>query len=267
MKSILYITIVLSIVFTGVPALPAWVTDVPTATSADSGLKSSDISKVFSVNSEAFVSSLTAALAMDVGDLTAADSFHHLASATENPTRIVSVSSPTPVYDPFLYYINQLYLNIGTFFQFHLNLLVFLKILLVLAVCGAGYKIYRGYHANDLKGEWMLDTTVMEKHLANIGASPDAIEEFKRQFGKGLTTFSLSKEKLTISNDEWNIDFDYETISRDGKITTGLLDGKMVVMIWMPRQGACRIISLRKASEHELSSHSNRKNVEARKVV
>jgi len=187
--------------------------------------------------------------------------------AIENPITIILASSPTPGYDPFLYYINELYINIVTFFQFHFNLLLFLGVLVILAVCGAVFKIYRGMHANDIQGEWVLDTAIMEKHLMSTDASPDVIEEFKQQFGKGLTSFFLSKEKLTLSNDEWNIDFGYEQISRDGKITTGLLDGKMVVMIWAPRFGPSRIISLRKASEHELSSHGNKKNVEAHKFV
>jgi uncharacterized DUF497 family protein len=113
----------------------------------------------------------------------------------------------------------------------------------------------------------MLDAAIMEKHLLSIDASPDAIEEFKRQFANGSTTFSLSKEKLTLSNDEWSIDFGYETISQDGNITTGLLDDKMVVMIWTPRRGPSRIISLRRASEHELSSHRNKKSVESSGIV
>ncbi len=188
-------------------------------------------------------------------------------SILENPTAIILASAPTPGYDPFLYFINELYINIVSFFQFHFNLLLFLGILLILAICGAVFKLYRGLHANDIQGEWMLGTAIMEKHLISIDASPDAIEEFKRQFAKGSTTFSLSREKLTLSNDEWSMDFEYEMISQDGNITTGLVDDKMVVMIWTPRRGPGRIISLRKASEHELSSHRNKKSVEAGRVV
>lgn len=34
-------------------------------------------------------------------------------------------------------------------------------------------------------------------------------------------------------------------------ITIGFLDGRMVVLVWTPRKGAHRIISMRKANERE----------------
>ncbi|MCY4610257.1 MAG: BrnT family toxin [Gammaproteobacteria bacterium] len=39
-------------------------------------------------------------------------------------------------------------------------------------------------------------------------------------------------------------------------ITTGFLDGKMVVLVWTPRNGAYRIISMRKANEREREIHT-----------
>ena len=37
----------------------------------------------------------------------------------------------------------------------------------------------------------------------------------------------------------------------DRLITVGFLDGTMVVVVWTPRKGAYRIISMRKANERE----------------
>jgi uncharacterized protein len=41
-------------------------------------------------------------------------------------------------------------------------------------------------------------------------------------------------------------------------ITTGLLDGRMVVMVWTLRGASRRIISLRKANEREISRYSKK---------
>ncbi|MDE0152357.1 MAG: BrnT family toxin [Gammaproteobacteria bacterium] len=39
-------------------------------------------------------------------------------------------------------------------------------------------------------------------------------------------------------------------------ITIGFLDGKMLVLAWTPRDGAYRIISMRKANERERKRYS-----------
>lgn len=41
-------------------------------------------------------------------------------------------------------------------------------------------------------------------------------------------------------------------------VTIGYLDGRMVVMAWTPRDGAPRIISLRKANEREQAKYGRR---------
>lgn len=41
-------------------------------------------------------------------------------------------------------------------------------------------------------------------------------------------------------------------------ITVGMLKGRMVVMVWTPRGEARRIISLRKANEHETTRYAHR---------
>lgn len=41
-------------------------------------------------------------------------------------------------------------------------------------------------------------------------------------------------------------------------ITVGKLDGRMVVMVWTPRGGTRRIISMRKANEREQTGYASR---------
>ena len=41
-------------------------------------------------------------------------------------------------------------------------------------------------------------------------------------------------------------------------ITVGTLDGRMVALVWTPRGGARRIISMRKANEREQARHAQR---------
>ncbi|MBS0463154.1 MAG: BrnT family toxin [Proteobacteria bacterium] len=41
-------------------------------------------------------------------------------------------------------------------------------------------------------------------------------------------------------------------------ITVGLLDGRMVVLVWTPREGSKRIISMRKANDREIENYRAR---------
>jgi uncharacterized DUF497 family protein len=49
-----------------------------------------------------------------------------------------------------------------------------------------------------------------------------------------------------------------EDYGEDRYITAGLLDGRMVVMVWTPRGEARRIISLRKANDREIEKHAQK---------
>ena len=44
---------------------------------------------------------------------------------------------------------------------------------------------------------------------------------------------------------------DRKDYGEDRFITIGFLDGSMVILVWTPRDGAHRIISMRKANERE----------------
>jgi uncharacterized DUF497 family protein len=41
-------------------------------------------------------------------------------------------------------------------------------------------------------------------------------------------------------------------------VTIGLLDGRMVVLVWTPRGPTCRVISLRKANAREQADYAGR---------
>ena len=49
-----------------------------------------------------------------------------------------------------------------------------------------------------------------------------------------------------------------EDYSEPRYITAGMLDGRMVVMVWTPRGEARRIISMRKANEREQARYAHR---------
>lgn len=49
-----------------------------------------------------------------------------------------------------------------------------------------------------------------------------------------------------------------ETYTELRYITVGLLDGRMVVMVWTPRGAVRRIISMRKANEREKERYAHR---------
>lgn len=51
---------------------------------------------------------------------------------------------------------------------------------------------------------------------------------------------------------------DRRDYGEDRFITTVFLDGEMVVLVWTPRSGLRRIISLRKANERERALYTHR---------
>ena len=54
------------------------------------------------------------------------------------------------------------------------------------------------------------------------------------------------------------VEDDRRGYGEDRFITIGFLDGAMVVLVWTPRDGTYRIISLRKASERERTLYGPR---------
>ena len=56
---------------------------------------------------------------------------------------------------------------------------------------------------------------------------------------------------LTVEDDRQNY-------GEDRFITIGFLDGRMVILVWTPRSGMRRIISMRKANERERALYTPR---------
>ena len=54
------------------------------------------------------------------------------------------------------------------------------------------------------------------------------------------------------------VEDDRRDYGEDRFITIGFLDGVMVVLVWTPRDGAYRIISMRKANERERALYTPR---------
>ena len=54
------------------------------------------------------------------------------------------------------------------------------------------------------------------------------------------------------------VEDDRQDYGEDRFITIGFLDDRMVILVWTPRNGACRIISMRKANEREQALYTPR---------
>ena len=54
------------------------------------------------------------------------------------------------------------------------------------------------------------------------------------------------------------VEDDRQDYGEDRFITIGFLDERMVILVWTPRNGVCRIISMRKANEREQALHTPR---------
>ena len=54
------------------------------------------------------------------------------------------------------------------------------------------------------------------------------------------------------------IEDDRQDYGEDRFITIGFLDERMVILVWTHRNGACRIISMRKANEREQALYTPR---------
>ncbi len=61
----------------------------------------------------------------------------------------------------------------------------------------------------------------------------------------------LSGATLTVEDDR-------QDYGEERFITIGFLDGAMVVLVWTPREGTHRIVSMRKANERERALYEPR---------
>jgi hypothetical protein len=98
------------------------------------------------------------------------------------------------------------------------------------------------------------------------------LTDYRNYINLSVVTFDPVKRDLTL--DQRGLDFAraleifdevHVTETDDRKaygelrlFTVGYLDERMVVLVWTPRDGACRVISLRKANDREREVYQER---------
>ena len=73
--------------------------------------------------------------------------------------------------------------------------------------------------------------------------------------GSGL---DMARADAVFAGATLTVEDDRENYGEDRFITIGFLDATMVVLVWTPRDGAHRIISMRKANERERTLYGPR---------
>ena len=68
----------------------------------------------------------------------------------------------------------------------------------------------------------------------------------------------MARAGEVFEGDTLTVEDDRRDYGEDRFITIGFLDGAMVILAWTPRDGAYRIISMRKANERERALHGPR---------
>ena len=68
----------------------------------------------------------------------------------------------------------------------------------------------------------------------------------------------MARAEEVFAGPALTVEDDRHDYGEDRFLTIGLLDGAMVVLVWTPRGGADRIISLRKANERERAQYGPR---------
>ena len=76
-------------------------------------------------------------------------------------------------------------------------------------------------------------------------------DENKRRFTLDVRGLDMARAGEVFAGATLTVADDRKDYGEDRFITIGFLDGNMVVLVWTPRDGAHRIISMRKANERE----------------
>ena len=69
---------------------------------------------------------------------------------------------------------------------------------------------------------------------------------------------AMARADEVLAGATLTVEDDRKDYGEDRFITIGLLNGTMVVLVWTPRNGAYRIISMRKANERERRIYGSR---------
>ena len=76
-------------------------------------------------------------------------------------------------------------------------------------------------------------------------------DENKRRFTLDVRGLDMARAGEVFAGATLTVADDRKDYGEDRFITIGFLDGSMVILAWTPRDGAHRIISMRKANERE----------------
>lgn len=83
-------------------------------------------------------------------------------------------------------------------------------------------------------------------------------DEAKRRFTRDARGLDMARAGEVLAGATLTVVDDRKDYGEDRFITIGFLDGSMVILVWTPRDGAHRIISMRKANERERALYTPR---------
>ena len=87
---------------------------------------------------------------------------------------------------------------------------------------------------------------------------PIEFDETKRQATLHARGLGMARAGEVFEDATLTLSDDRRDYGEERFISTGFLDGVMVVLVWTPRSGVRRIISLRKANEREQMLYRHR---------
>ena len=87
---------------------------------------------------------------------------------------------------------------------------------------------------------------------------PIEFDEVKRQATLRSRGLDMARAGEVLEGVTLTVTDDRRDYGEERFISTGFLDGEMVVLVWTPRSGVRRIISLRKANERERTLYGRR---------
>ena len=80
----------------------------------------------------------------------------------------------------------------------------------------------------------------------------------KRQATLDARSLDMARADEVFAGATLTAEDDRMDYGEDRFITIGFLDGRMVVLVWTPRNGTPRVISMRKANEREQALYASR---------
>ena len=87
---------------------------------------------------------------------------------------------------------------------------------------------------------------------------PIAFDEAKRTATLAIRGLDMARAGEVFAGATLTVEDDRRDYAEERFITIGFLDGTMVVLVWTPRDGTHRIISIRKANDRERTLYGPR---------